>query len=265
MMVDVDAAGLAGSRLHGRQDPLRAGGRGKPQRCQRAGQERRRSSHRSAVHQRPPCGTVGSSGSSLTIDAPWLLPTQKVTGVVELSTNTRRTLVCRGSRYSMNWPVVGIQAQDAVVVLAAGPDVAVLVDGDVVGPRARRRRAPIPGTSPVRVSNIPIRSARFSPNQRRSCASIMPRRGPDPASASCRSSIVAGLRVDPADFLGAHHAGSIRCSASRESRRRRWGAGSCTARTPRTCRSRRRAAGRCRCPASCSQTLPSTWCRSGLT
>src|SRR6266851_3768354 len=29
---------------------------------------------------------------------PWLLPTQKVTGVVELSTNTRRMLVVRGSR-----------------------------------------------------------------------------------------------------------------------------------------------------------------------
>ena len=47
-----------------------------------------------------------SSGSSLMIDAPWLLPTQNVTGVVELSTNTRRTLVVRGSRYSTNWPLL---------------------------------------------------------------------------------------------------------------------------------------------------------------
>jgi hypothetical protein len=39
-----------------------------------------------------------SSGSTLTIEAPWLLPTQKVTGVVELSTNTRLMLVLRGRR-----------------------------------------------------------------------------------------------------------------------------------------------------------------------
>jgi hypothetical protein len=39
-----------------------------------------------------------SSGSILTIEAPWLLPAQKVTGVVELSTNTRLMLVERGSR-----------------------------------------------------------------------------------------------------------------------------------------------------------------------
>src|SRR6266852_3659453 len=48
-----------------------------------------------------------SSGSSLTIDAPWLFPTQNVTGVVELSTNTRRTFVNRGRRYSVNSPVLG--------------------------------------------------------------------------------------------------------------------------------------------------------------
>jgi hypothetical protein len=39
-----------------------------------------------------------SSGSTLTIDAPSLLPTQKLTGVVELSTKTLRILVERGSR-----------------------------------------------------------------------------------------------------------------------------------------------------------------------
>ena len=39
-----------------------------------------------------------SSGSTLTIEAPWLLPAQKVTGVVELSTKTRRILVLRGRR-----------------------------------------------------------------------------------------------------------------------------------------------------------------------
>src|SRR5688500_19642844 len=41
-------------------------------------------------------------------EAPWLLPTQKVTGVVELSTNTLLMLVNRGSRYSTNWPVFGL-------------------------------------------------------------------------------------------------------------------------------------------------------------
>jgi hypothetical protein len=39
-----------------------------------------------------------SSGSTLTMEAPSLLPTQKLTGVVELSTKTRRMLVERGSR-----------------------------------------------------------------------------------------------------------------------------------------------------------------------
>jgi len=43
----------------------------------------------------------------LRIEAPWLLPTQNVTGVVESSTNTRRMLVERGSRYSVIWPDFG--------------------------------------------------------------------------------------------------------------------------------------------------------------
>src|SRR4051794_11149324 len=55
----------------------------------------------------PGAGDAASSGSSLTIDAPWLLPTQKVTGVVWLSTNTRRTLVERGRRYSTVAPLAG--------------------------------------------------------------------------------------------------------------------------------------------------------------
>src|SRR5260370_22128629 len=43
--------------------------------------------------------TVGqSSGSTLTMEAPSLLPTQKLTGVVLLSTKTRRMLVERGRR-----------------------------------------------------------------------------------------------------------------------------------------------------------------------
>ena len=40
-----------------------------------------------------------SSGSTFTILWSWLLPTQNVTGVVELSTNTVRMLVSDGIRY----------------------------------------------------------------------------------------------------------------------------------------------------------------------
>src|SRR5690242_13514519 len=48
-----------------------------------------------------------SSGSTFTIEGPWLLPTQKVTGVVQLSTHTRRTLVFFGRCYSVACPVFG--------------------------------------------------------------------------------------------------------------------------------------------------------------
>ena len=48
-----------------------------------------------------------SSGSTRTIEAPWLLPTQKVGGVVELSTNMRRMLVSRGSGYSTTSLLLG--------------------------------------------------------------------------------------------------------------------------------------------------------------
>src|SRR5262245_66217439 len=50
-----------------------------------------------------------SSGSTRTIEAPWLLPTQKVGGVVELSTNMRRMLVSRGSGYSTASPRLGLR------------------------------------------------------------------------------------------------------------------------------------------------------------
>src|SRR5262249_56102806 len=55
----------------------------------------------------PPPNGPQSIGSTFTIEAPWLLPTQNVTGVVELSTNTRRMLVVFGNRYSTNSPVLG--------------------------------------------------------------------------------------------------------------------------------------------------------------
>src|SRR5438874_6511719 len=48
-----------------------------------------------------------SSGSNFTIEAPWLFPTQNVTGFVAFSTKTLRTFVNRGRRYSMIWPVLG--------------------------------------------------------------------------------------------------------------------------------------------------------------
>src|SRR5689334_25346024 len=48
-----------------------------------------------------------SSGSTLTIRWSWLLPTQNVTGVVELSTNTVRMLVSDGIRYCTALPVLG--------------------------------------------------------------------------------------------------------------------------------------------------------------
>src|SRR5437667_12809820 len=47
-----------------------------------------------------------SSGSTLTIDALWLLPIHSVGGFVELSTSTRRMFVLRGRRYSTVSPVV---------------------------------------------------------------------------------------------------------------------------------------------------------------
>ena len=83
-----------------------------------------------------------SSGSSLTIDAPWLLPTQNV--------DRRRAVVhehpphVRRARQQVLDELAArrIEAQNAIVVLAAGPDVAVLVGGHVVRPRARRRHRP---------------------------------------------------------------------------------------------------------------------------
>src|SRR5438093_841057 len=48
-----------------------------------------------------------SSGSIFTIRWSWLLPTQNVVGVVELSTNTVRMLVSDGIRYCTALPVLG--------------------------------------------------------------------------------------------------------------------------------------------------------------
>src|SRR5215472_11862087 len=57
------------------------------------------------------------SGSSLTMEAPWLLPTQKLTGVVVLSTKTRRMLVSLGRKYSTVWLVLGSSRTTRSVVM----------------------------------------------------------------------------------------------------------------------------------------------------
>src|SRR6266850_2497606 len=114
------------------------------------------------------------------IDAPWLLPTQNVTGVVELSTNTRRMLVDRGNRYSVNSPLSGRSRSTRSVDIDpvhASPFLSTVTSygadhGVGVGHSLNVSAL---------VSNIPMRLPRYSPNQRRSCASIMPRRGADPA------------------------------------------------------------------------------------
>src|SRR5215471_21005106 len=55
----------------------------------------------------PPPVLPQSRGSTLTIRWSWLLPTQNVTGVVELSMNTVRMLVSDGIRYCTAPPVLG--------------------------------------------------------------------------------------------------------------------------------------------------------------
>ena len=77
------------------------------------------------------------------IEPPWLLPTQKVTGVVELSTNTRRTLVDLGSRYSVNWPV--LVSSRVIRSLSIDPVQAspFLIHGNIVRVRPWRRHGPL--------------------------------------------------------------------------------------------------------------------------
>src|SRR5262249_18732492 len=54
-----------------------------------------------------PLAESQSSGSTCTSLWSWLLPTQNVTGVVELSTNTVRMFVSDGMRYCSTAPVFG--------------------------------------------------------------------------------------------------------------------------------------------------------------
>src|SRR5262245_8632541 len=57
---------------------------------------------------RDPLAESQSSGSACTSLWSWLLPTQNVTGVVELSTNTVRMFVSDGMRYCTTAPVFGL-------------------------------------------------------------------------------------------------------------------------------------------------------------
>src|SRR5262249_41738617 len=131
------------------------------------------------LHQRPVALLVtASNGSSFTIDAAWLLPTQNVTGVVLLATQTRRTFVCPGIKYSVKLPVFG--SRRTMRSLYSPPDhtspfLSIVTSyGQPPGVGAHSRKLC------VFVSNMPILSERFSPNHSRSWSSIIPRRGPDP-------------------------------------------------------------------------------------
>src|SRR5262249_62295722 len=97
------------------------------------------------------------------IEAPWLLPTQKVTGVVELSTNTRRLLVERGSRYSVNWPVLGsrrVMRSVHMELVHASPflSTATSYGADHGVGTSHSLKASVLG------SNMPMRLAPYSPN-----------------------------------------------------------------------------------------------------
>src|SRR5207244_6778942 len=60
-----------------------------------------------------------SIGSSLMMEAPWLLPIQNVGGLVELSTSTLRTFVVLGSRYSIDSAVLVFNRMTRSVVIPA--------------------------------------------------------------------------------------------------------------------------------------------------
>ena len=70
--------------------------------------------------------------------------------------------------------------------------------------RIRRRRGPFLERLVLR-SNIPMRSPRFSPNQKRPSESIMPRRGAGRCVGVSIDRDLAGLRVDSSDVLAAEH------------------------------------------------------------
>src|SRR5215467_1112706 len=119
-----------------------------------------------------------SSGSSRTIDAPWLLPTQNVGGVVRLSTKTRRIFVNFGSRYSTMAPLFGLRRSTRSVYSPPAQASPFLSEATSYG-HDSPDGAIHSSKRPAFVSYMPMRFARFSPNHRRPTPSSMPRRGAD--------------------------------------------------------------------------------------
>src|ERR1700756_4353313 len=110
------------------------------------------------------------------MEAPWLLPTQKVTGVVELSTNTLRMFVDRGRGYSVNWPLLGssrVMRSVNIDPVHASPFLSTTTSyGALHGVGSIHS-----WICSVLGSNIPIAFPLYSANQRRFCESTLPRRG----------------------------------------------------------------------------------------
>src|SRR5436309_12415283 len=112
------------------------------------------------------------------MEAPRLFPTQKVGGLVELSTFTRRTLVMRGRRYSVISPVL------AFTRTMRSFDIPPVHAYPVLSKTASQGLVQAVGMAysvnfSVLVSNIPILLPRNSANHNRSWSSMCPRRGPE--------------------------------------------------------------------------------------
>src|SRR5215510_11647565 len=125
-------------------------------------------------------GNAYSNGSTRTIAEPWLLPTQSTGRGPVSSTNTRRMLVVRGSRYSVTWPVlVSSRATRSFTIEPVHTSEESLVGTTSYG-------APhLVGSlysliSAVFGSNRPIALAPYSANHNRFCSSTRPRRGREP-------------------------------------------------------------------------------------
>src|SRR5215813_9395093 len=116
-----------------------------------------------------------SSGSTLTIEAPWLLPTQKVGGLVVLSTKERRMSVSRGSGYSTACPVCGSSRTIRSVVMPpvqASPFLSVTTSYGCVCLVGNGHS----WIFSALVSNIVTLLPRYCANQKRSWSSRRPRR-----------------------------------------------------------------------------------------
>src|SRR5262249_22257827 len=115
-----------------------------------------------------------SSGSTLTIRWSWLLPTQNVTGVVVLSTNTVRMLVSDGIRYCTAPPLFGSSRTTRSVCIVdaqISPFLSKLARYGYV----RGGRSYTVNFSAF-VSNVVTRLPRYSVTTMRSCSSMFMRR-----------------------------------------------------------------------------------------